>query len=238
MSKYSFLIIFLTIHDLRGGRLSLVKGAGVFHQGVQHLDIRKQASSIRFVNADSTESVDHEGEFSVWSNAFITVNPGEMIAFPKKVQVSSITDNTTSENTYLITSSVYEDRTKVQLSSITSMKEVHICFRGYTKDGRFFGELSLRRPDRVPTTEQIIERKKFGSSGKFNKNDHGATVAAFACGRGDFFKIVKGSTSVHSVLPDVVLATTSCYSKEFVGDLYIEYEPCGISYHESPKNYI
>ena len=238
MSKYLLIILFVALHGLRGGKLSLVKSAGAFHQGVRHLDIRKQASSVRFVNADSTETVDRDGEFSFWSNGFITVNPGEMINFPKAVQVSSITDSTTSENTYVITSNVYEDRTKVQLLSITSMKEVHICFRGYVKNGKFYGEVTLRRPDRASIAERIIEKKKFGGHEKFSKNAYGAMVAVWACERGDFFKIVKGSTKVHSALPDVISATASCYSKEFVGNLYVEYEPCGISYHESLEHYI
>ena len=233
-------LLLLLLRGLRSGAISLIESPSSrdYHFGIQHTDSQGNSSYKFFRNADFSESVDDVGQFSFWSNAFITVNPGEMFAFPSNVQAKIVAETNLPLPTFLVSANVFGDETIARLVPIPSLRKTYICFRGYTKDGKVHGELSLRRPDRELVLDQIIEKTSLGGLQKFSKNQYGAMVSVWSCEKGDFFKIAKGSLSVNAFLQDGILANAACYGKDFVGNLYVTHERCGISYSESPFEYI
>ena len=233
----SLLLYLLIFHRFFSKGIALLKDKDNFVTGIEHPDAKGKVTPVDYINSDHIDSVDEYGEFSFWSNSFLTIKPGKRIRFPKGVKNSSIELNTVGD-TFLILATINNDVTSVKLAAIDSMQQVYICIRAYTKGDKFYGELSLRRPDRGLVAEQIFETAFVGRQKKFTKNEYGGFVADWNFSQKSILKVFNDKAQVTFFSPSKFVAKTLCFSKQFEGDLKVRYELGGLTFYPSKSSYI
>lgn len=217
--------------------ISLIQDEDNFVTGIENPDSKGKVTPIDYINADHTDSVDKYGEFSFWSNSFLTIKPGKRIRFPKDIKSSSIDLNTVGD-TFLVLATMNKDVTSVKLAAIESMQQVYICIRAYTEGETFHGELSLRRPDRGLVTDQFFETTFVGRQNKFTKNENGGFVADWSFSPKSILKVFSGKVQVTYFSPSKFVAKTVCFPKQFEGDLKVRYELGGLTFYPLNSSYI
>ena len=215
-----------------------VKDSRYFVTDLVKLDSLGSAYLYDYINPDNTDSVDNFGEFSIWSNAFLTVKPGQRVKLPKETDLSFITTLNTVGDTYLVLANVYLANSSFSLEAIKSLEHVYLCFRAYTSGNELFGEYTLRRPDRATVTDQIVETTYFGKSKKLSRNTHGAYVTSWRYFQGSTFSIYNGTERKLEFLPSKILAKTACFLKEEKGDIYVRHDINGFTYTSKKSAYI
>ena len=225
----SLLHLHILLSAAVSGAVTLVKGEKNYHKGIMNPTYSGYASEIKFFNADKIDTVDNHGEFSFWSNAFITIKPGEYIKFPSKVTISHLSDFSTVDNTYFVSSYFRGDETTAQLYSIPKRDGVFVCFRGYTRDSKFFGEVSLRKPNRGYVREKVIEKVFDNSTPMFRSNSYGGMETSWAIDQNSKFKLYFNNEIAIDITPDNFSAITSCRWKESKGSLSLIYNSNGMT---------
>ena len=221
MNRFFFLfLLFSQISPI--SKMQLVNGVKPFHSGIKFFDSEGRVNPKYYINPDFDRSVDKLGEFSFWSNAFLTINQGEEIKFPGEVQITYMSGIDTVGNTYLISSTMYPEKTIAQILSIYAVDDVYVCFRTYTKDSIFFGEVTLRRPDRGDIADEILEAKNQFHTQNFFKNKFNAMESIWTFENDSKFEVLYNNVKAE-LTPKYMIANLSCFRKQAPGNLYLTY---------------
>ena len=235
--KISLLLLLFFAQQVLCDQIKLVKGRDGLLSAIENRDSKGNAILVDYINADHTESVDNFGEFSPWSNAFLTVKPGQKIRFPKNVDTTYPPNVNANDNTFLVSSTMHEKLTSIQLTPIESTSTVYVCFRSYTKDNNIHVEVSLRRPDGRKITDQILEQS-YEREKKFKKNKYGGFESVWPILSSSNFEIYKDQFLKAYFAPSRILANSNCHVKQNEGNIHVMYNHSGITYTIRKPRYV